>query len=453
MLSPELTLKLDAAGVLGPDGKSYSFDHRGNGYARGEGFGTLVLKRVSDAIRDGDVIRAVIRNSSTNQDGRSPGITQPTKSGQAALIRHVYERAGLDPSLTRFFEAHGTGTQVGDPIEASAIAEIFAPHRSPSDPLYVGALKSNVGHLEGAAGVAALIKGVFTLERGVIPPNIWLEKVNPKIEDSWNLAFPTEATPWPQEGLRRMSINSFGIGGSNAHVVLDDAMHFLEQYKLTGEHHTVNRPPWKTTPGPPTNPLVNGTFIFPLNVKSNANSASTGHVNGGHSRMDSGIDMGADFEPTQLFVLSAFDQDGISRVRDLYDEYLSTKLKVTSDEAGNLEFLRNLSHTLASKRTHHAWRAFAIADSPAALRQGLSEMPTPTRIKSEPRLAWVFTGQGAQWPAMGIELMAYPIFQQSIIAAEKYLNGLGCSWSLSCKSPPPHPPGEKGYLHILTELS
>lgn len=105
ILSPELTLKLDAAGVLSPDGKSYSFDHRANGYSRGEGFGTIVLKRVSDAIRDGNVIRAIIRNSSSNQDGKSPGITQPTKAAQAKLVRTVYDKASLDPSLTRFFEA------------------------------------------------------------------------------------------------------------------------------------------------------------------------------------------------------------------------------------------------------------------------------------------------------------------------------------------------------------
>lgn len=233
-----MALKLGAAGVLGPDGKSYSFDHRGNGYSRGEGFGVLVLKRVSDAIRDGDMIRAVIRNSSTNSDGRSPGITQPTKAAQAALIKHVYSRAGLDPSLTRFFEAHGTGTPVGDPIEASAISEVFTPHRSAEEPLYVGALKSNVGHLEGAAGVASIIKGVFTLERGIIPPNIWFEQRNPKIQESWHLKFPTEATTWPQAGLRRMSINSFGIGGSNAHVVMDDAFHFLQKCRLVGKHRT-----------------------------------------------------------------------------------------------------------------------------------------------------------------------------------------------------------------------
>lgn len=258
-----MTLKLDAAGVLGPDGKSYSFDHRANGYSRGEGFGALVLKRVSDAIRDGDVIRAVIRNSSTNQDGRSPGITQPTKRGQVALIKHVYERANLDPSLTRFAEAHGTGTPVGDPIEASALAEIFAPHRSADEPLYVGALKSNVGHLEGAAGVAAVIKGVLTLESGVIPGNIWFEKRNPKIQDEWNLRFPTKSTAWPQRGLRRMSVNSFGVGGSNAHVVMDDALHFLKSFRLVGNHRTETIP---KIPRQLDAPLVNGTgkslFVF-----------------------------------------------------------------------------------------------------------------------------------------------------------------------------------------------
>lgn len=252
-----MTLKLDAAGVLGPDGKSQSFDHKGNGYARGEGFGAVILKRVSDAVRDGDMIRAIIRNSSTNQDGRSPGIAQPTKAGQARLINHVYSRAGLDPGLTRFIEAHGTGTAVGDPIEASAISSVFSPYRSAEEPLFVGAVKSNVGHLEGAAGIAAVIKGVFALERGIIPPNIWFDKANPRINSSWNLKFPTEATVWPQPGLRRMSINSFGIGGSNAHVVMDDALHFLEQHNLVGSHRTVLVPVLRE---PLVSCLTNGEF-------------------------------------------------------------------------------------------------------------------------------------------------------------------------------------------------
>jgi acyl transferase domain-containing protein len=440
ILSPEMTLKLDAAGVLGPDGKSYSFDHRGNGYARGEGFGTLVLKRVSDAVRDGDVIRAVIRNSSTNQDGKSPGITQPTKAGQAALIKHVYQRAGLDPSVTRFFEAHGTGTQVGDPIEASAIAEIFAPHRSPDEPLYVGALKSNVGHLEGAAGVAAIIKGVFTLEKGVIPPNIWLEKVNPKIKDSWHLKFPTEATAWPQPGLRRMSINSFGIGGSNAHVVMDDALHFLQQYRLVGDHRTVGSP---GSQGITRQPHTNGKSHGHPVSKATLIPSQPGHTKGGHRRTDSGIDMGVngatDSPLSQLLVLSTNDQEGILRMRDGLEGYLASKCRSNSVADGE-RLLRDLSHTLAAKRTHHAWRAFTVADSPNALQDALKTVSDGTRVKSQPRLAFVFTGQGAQWPAMGIELMAYPVFQQSILAADSYLNDLGCSWSLSCTSKEPKLP-------------
>ena len=210
ILSNEVAMTLDKGGVLGPDGICRSFDEKGNGYGRGEGIGVLVLKRVCDALRDGDTIRAVIRNSGSNQDGRSPGITQPTKAAQVDLIRRVYSQAGLDMSFTRFFEAHGTGTFIGDPIEASAIGELFGSLRSSEHPLYVGALKSNIGHLEGASGVAAVIKGVYTLENGVIPANTWLEKLNPKIQNSWHLQFPTESLPWPQAGLRRMSINSFG---------------------------------------------------------------------------------------------------------------------------------------------------------------------------------------------------------------------------------------------------
>ncbi|KAK2042656.1 beta-ketoacyl synthase domain-containing protein [Colletotrichum somersetense] len=413
ILTPEMTLKLDAAGVLGPDGKSYSFDHRANGYARGEGFGTVVLKRVSDAVRDGDVIRAVIRNSSTNQDGRSPGITQPTKAGQVALIRHVYDRANLDPSLTRFAEAHGTGTPVGDPIEASALADVFAPHRSPDEPLFVGALKSNVGHLEGAAGVAAVIKGVLTLESGVIPGNIWFDKKNPKIQDSWNLKFPTEPTVWPQRGLRRMSINSFGVGGSNAHVVMDDAFHFLKSHRLNGNHRTE------------VNPRIPRHLITGLPIGDQPINRPR--------RSDSGVEMsGYECEDLpRLFVLSANDPDAASRLGKLYEGYVSAKVAEGLGETARLRFLRDLSYTLASRRTHHAWRSVSIAGSPGQLQKALEGGLVPTRVKASPRLAFVFTGQGAQWAAMGMDLLAYRAFQESLFAADRYLNDIGCRWSLT----------------------
>jgi acyl transferase domain-containing protein len=175
---------------LSPDGKCYSFDHRANGYARGEGFAAVVLKKLSAAIRDGDTIRAVVRSTALNHDGRTPGITLPNGDAQRDLIREAHKKAGLDLGRTGYFEAHGTGTLAGDPIEASAIAAAFGDSRRKMDepPLYIGAVKTNVGHLEGTAGLAGLIKSIYVVERGQIPANLWLEKVNPKIPaEKWHL--------------------------------------------------------------------------------------------------------------------------------------------------------------------------------------------------------------------------------------------------------------------------
>ena len=168
--------------MLSPDGQCYSFDHRGNGYSRSEGVGVLILKRVSDAIRANDTIRGVIRSTGCNQAGSTPSITLPSSTAQERLIRESYSRAGLSMEPTRFFEAHGTGTSVGDPIEAKALGSAFRQVRSVKDPLIVGAIKSNVGHLEGASGIAGVIKALIILERGIIPPNTNFERINPKID-------------------------------------------------------------------------------------------------------------------------------------------------------------------------------------------------------------------------------------------------------------------------------
>jgi acyl transferase domain-containing protein len=166
---------------LSQDGICRSFDDLANGYARGEGIGIVIVKSLSKALKDGDTIRAVVRATGTNQDGRTPGITQPNLKAQESLIREVYNDAGLDMGLTRFVEAHGTGTSIGDPIEAGAIGSAFKDSRALTQPLYIGAVKSNIGHLEGAAGIAGLIKTIITLEKGVIPPNIWFDKPNVRI--------------------------------------------------------------------------------------------------------------------------------------------------------------------------------------------------------------------------------------------------------------------------------
>ncbi|KAI0156750.1 polyketide synthase [Hypoxylon sp. FL1284] len=226
--SPEYFAWMTNLNFLSPDSRCYSFDHRSNGYARGEGIAVIILKKLSAAIRDGNTIRAVIRATGCNEDGRTPGITQPSTQAQQRLIRETYAKAGLSLEHTRFFEAHGTGTPLGDPLEAAAIGSVFRKHRSNSDPMFVGAVKSNIGHLEGPSALAATIKAVLVLEKGIIPPNANFEKLNPKIDAGLlNLKFPQDSQPWPSSGLRRVSINSFGYGGSNAHIVIDDAYHYI----------------------------------------------------------------------------------------------------------------------------------------------------------------------------------------------------------------------------------
>lgn len=183
-----MTAAVSRLGFLSPDGQCYSFDDRANGYSRGEGVAMLVLKRLSRALEDGDTIRGVIRGTFTNQDGRTPSITAPSADAQAALIRRTYQLAGLDFKDTGYFEAHGTGTAVGDPIEASGISQAFTAHRDPRNPLQVGSVKANIGHLESSAGLAGLIKAILVLEKGSIPPNALLKNLNPKISaDKWHL--------------------------------------------------------------------------------------------------------------------------------------------------------------------------------------------------------------------------------------------------------------------------
>lgn len=180
---PNLMKFMSDFNFLSKDSRSWSFDNRANGYARGEGTAVLVVKRLTDALRDNDTIRAIIRNTGSNQDGRTPGITQPSQESQVDLIQAVYNQAHLDFGPTRFFEAHGTGTPVGDPIEANAIGSVFRQHRSEHDPLYIGATKANIGHLGGCSGLAGIIKTILVLEKGIIPPIAGLQLLNQHIDD------------------------------------------------------------------------------------------------------------------------------------------------------------------------------------------------------------------------------------------------------------------------------
>ena len=188
MLNPDIMILLTALNFLSPDSKCQAFDHKANGYARGEGIASIILKPLDAALRDNDLIRGVIRGTAVNQDGRTPGITLPSMEAQVDLINSAYASAGLDMSETAYFEAHGTGTSAGDSLETGALATTFGKTRQKHNPLLVGTVKTNIGHVEGASGLAGLIKAIYVLEKGEIPGNLWFEKANPRIPmEEWKI--------------------------------------------------------------------------------------------------------------------------------------------------------------------------------------------------------------------------------------------------------------------------
>ncbi|SDI17048.1 type I polyketide synthase [Nonomuraea jiangxiensis] len=225
MAAPGLSVVLDAAGATARDGRSKSFDAGADGYGRGEGGGVVVLKRLSDARRDGDRVLAVIRGSGVHQDGRTNGIMAPNGEAQAHLMRRTYEAAGIDPATVSYVEAHGTGTPLGDLLEAGAMASVFGAGRPTGRPCLIGSVKPNIGHLEAGAGVAGVIKAVLALHHGEIPPNVGLRTPNPAIAwDTSGLRVVTEPTPWPRAGEpRRAGVSGYGYGGTIAHVILEEA--------------------------------------------------------------------------------------------------------------------------------------------------------------------------------------------------------------------------------------
>ncbi|KAF2741959.1 hypothetical protein M011DRAFT_413522 [Sporormia fimetaria CBS 119925] len=388
ILTPELNISLSHMNFLSPDGRCFSFDHRANGYARGEGVATLILAPLSKAIALGAPIRALIRSVCSNQDGRTPGgITQPSKNAQAKLIEETYRKARLDMKHTRFFEAHGTGTSVGDPTEATAIGECFWSHRT-DGPLYVGAVKSNTGHLEGTSGLAGVIKAVLAIERSTIPPNTNFERLNPSIDAEFlRLHFPQESIPWPSSIIKRASVNSFGFGGSNCHVVLDDLQSYLGATKLM-------------------------LALMP-SLKADASASQSSD----HWRES--------FTP-QLLIFSARDKEGIDRQVQAHQEHLGGLSAKTEPE-----YFHDYSYTLAVHRTKHSWNSFCVIKDPGDLAPLQLQSPIPRPSTSSSRiLGLVFTGQGAQWAGMGHELMRLPVFLKSIEESQACLSALGCPWSV-----------------------
>ncbi|KAI1263636.1 KR domain-containing protein [Xylariaceae sp. FL1019] len=372
LLVPESTMQLHNLGFLSPFGQSRAFDETAGGYGRGEGCGVYIMKRLDKAIADGNPIRAIIRGSGVNQDGWTQGVTMPSGDAQTALIKYVYESNGLDFGGTQYVEAHGTGTQAGDPAETLALYRTIAQPTPSRKKLYIGSVKQNIGHLESAAGAASIIKGILAMEHGFIPPNILFKNPNPKIKlDEWGIEIPKKLIPWPACQTKRMSTSAFGMGGTNTHLV-------LEQYKDPAL-------------------LTNGNYQ-PQAKK-------------------------------RLFTFSSHDQAGFKRIGDVLVDYLDQ----LGPAASSPEYLADLAHTLATARSGLSWKASCMADDLSELREQLVNSPGANASRGpdsskQPRLGFVFTGQGAQWARMGVEMLDRKVFKESVAKSSEILKSFGCTW-------------------------
>ncbi|KAI5457747.1 hypothetical protein BGZ63DRAFT_474832 [Mariannaea sp. PMI_226] len=369
-LQPDDMVSMSMLGIFNNDGKTYAFDHRAkSGYARGEGIGCLILKPLEKALEDNDKIRSIIVNTRINQDGKTIGITAPSGDAQERLIREVYARAHISPEQTGFIETHGAGTKAGDPIEAEAIYRVFGNGRTKRSPLYIGSVKTNFGHLENASGIISIIKATLMLERGFILPNVNFEKANGAIPlDEWNMKVPIGTRPWPKD-KRFISVNNFGIGGSTAHVVLERPPHLVSEFSQ------------------------NRNDEFP-----------------------------------QLVVLSANDEDAAKRVASRLSIYIEKH-----PAAFQKGLWRDICYTLGERRTHLPWRIALTATSCDELGEILTSTAViPRRISGAPKLAFIYNGQGTQWPQMGQDLMeTHPLYARTIKVASDYLKRLGADFSLT----------------------
>ncbi|KAH8660627.1 putative polyketide synthase [Xylariales sp. PMI_506] len=328
ILTPRASIGMSSMGLLAPDGNCKTFDASADGFARGESVCALYIKRLDHAIRDGNPIRAVIRACDGNSDGGDGSRTfgTPNPVAQERLIRHTYASVGLPLAQTKVVELHGTGTPIGDPLETAAIAECFGG----GETVFIGSVKPNLGHGEGGSVMASIIKAVVALENKVVIPNIKFNTPNPKIPWKRNLKVPIEPIQWPEGVHERISINSFGLGGSNVHVS-PDLISVRNLISLSGSH------PHKS-----------------------------------------------------LLLLSGNSPASVSKIAENYGEYLSR----------NPSHLDSMAYTLASRRERLKLGTYCIADGTT-----ISAPAPPVENKGVRHVAFVFTGQGAQWVGMGRDMM------------------------------------------------
>ncbi|UAK25007.1 type I polyketide synthase [Sphingomonas nostoxanthinifaciens] len=378
LLAPQSFVGFCAASMLSPKGHCHAFDARADGYVRAEGGCMVMLKPLGAALAAGDPIRAVIRGTGVNSDGRTSGLSLPNKAAQAALLTHVYDRFAIDPAELVYVEAHGTGTPAGDPIEAGALGSVLG--RGRSAPLPIGSVKTNVGHLEAASGMAGLIKAMLVAERGTIPPSLHCETPNPNIPFSeLGLTLAPEAIVLPDDGRRRLvGLNSFGFGGTNAHAVLE-------------------------APDPTSAPVAeNNETLPPLLLSARSAGALKALAATWRARI-------ADADPTTLPALVR----GVACGRTQHKK----RLVVPGGPAAAM--LDALDAFLADKAT------VAVATGDA--------VPS--------RLGFVFSGNGSQWAGMAADAMAgSPAFREALAEADAALQPwLG--WSVADALADPDPDG------------
>ncbi|TGO56821.1 hypothetical protein BOTNAR_0215g00160 [Botryotinia narcissicola] len=355
-LSPEHVMDTGAIGnAHSLTGKCHTFDAKADGYIKAEAVITIILKRLADAIQDGDPIRAVIRGTATNSYGRTPGIASPSAEAQSKAIRAAYANAGITNfNDTTYLECHGTGTPAGDPAEVGGVASVFSATRSEDQPLIIGSIKSNIGHSEPSAGISGLLKAILAMEHSIIPGNPTFETPNPKIDfKAMKVRATRVAIPWPKGALKRASVNSFGYGGTNFHVVLED-----------------------------------GKSLAP-----------TRHVSS-YAMEDNGGEEFVDEESAraQILVCSANDENSLRS----YCENISKHLINPSVTAK----LPDLAYTLSERRSRHFHRAYIFSNS---TNLSMNDFVFGKKDAETPRIGFVFTGQGAQWPQMGKALIkAFP---------------------------------------------
>ena len=380
ILSPVVTDAFREAGMLSPDGRCKTFDAAADGYVRGEGCGVVVLKRLSDAEAAGDRIWGVIRGSAVNQDGASAGLTVPNGPAQERVIEEALARAGSSPSEVDYLEAHGTGTELGDPIEVHAAAAVYGKGRDPDRPLLIGSVKTNIGHLEGAAGIAGLIKVALSMSRGLIPKHLHFREPNPRVD--WEripVRVTAEATSWPAVSERpaRAGVSSFGYSGTNAHII-------VEAYRGPGGSDAAGA---NVVPSRPVQVLLPGS--------SAGLAASPGAIGTRRARF---LPLSGKSAPA---------------VRELAARYLTWLDERTSavggefEDGGPGELLADMAWTASVARSHFDYRAAVVFEGSSELQgklAALADASEEVRPRRAPSVAFVFTGQGSQWVGMGQSL-------------------------------------------------